>query len=390
MTDVKPTILVVDDEAEMIRKPLVRQLRRAFRGYSFLEAENGEVALDLVEKHQPKLVVLDLMMPVMDGITALERMKERQQLKKTRVLVYTAAADKELRIRALKIGAIDYLDKTSPIEEVLARVHNFLSMESTDEALIQAHAANEVKSRFLSSMISKLKEPIADTLSLTQVLNLETDAALSDDQKGYISEITHNSETLLSLLEWLSKLHRIENNKLFSGFKNISIENVVEDVLELVTPTAQSSNITIKAPSSDTVFPKIRTDETLLSQALRVVLHETLKHCHSGAEVSIDLLKTDDESLRIIIKDNRQTEQTPETNLDMDPLELLSDEHFLEDNTGPDIGLNIMQQVMEALGGKIDFSNEANIGHSCAIELPLKHQRSDVFERLYGERQALM
>ncbi|MBT7485442.1 MAG: response regulator, partial [Rhodospirillales bacterium] len=64
----KPKILIVDDEADNIRKPLVRQLRREFRDYEFLEAENGEIALGLIEENRPALVILDLMMPVMNGI----------------------------------------------------------------------------------------------------------------------------------------------------------------------------------------------------------------------------------------------------------------------------------------------------------------------------------
>ena len=124
----KTKILVVDDEADLIRKPMVRQLRRAFADAEIMEASNGSEALEMVKAHQPDLVILDLMMPVMNGIDVLNELREQDLLDTTRVVVLTAASDDQVRLQALKMGALDYLDKAIPMDEFNARIQNFMSM----------------------------------------------------------------------------------------------------------------------------------------------------------------------------------------------------------------------------------------------------------------------
>ena len=70
----KQKILVVDDEVEFIRKPLVRQLNRIFEDFEILEAGNGKEAIEIIAEHHPELVILDLMMPVMNGIDTLHEL----------------------------------------------------------------------------------------------------------------------------------------------------------------------------------------------------------------------------------------------------------------------------------------------------------------------------
>jgi len=143
-------IMIVDDEVEYIRKPLVRQLKRAFPKYDYLEAGNGKEALKLLETEQPVLVILDIMMPVMNGLDTLKVMKEQGCLETTNVLVYTASADQTIHLEMLAIGAMDVLNKTAPMEELNARIGNHLLLAQRSEALKEAmNALNAATKREL-------------------------------------------------------------------------------------------------------------------------------------------------------------------------------------------------------------------------------------------------
>jgi DNA-binding response OmpR family regulator len=114
------TVLVVDDEP-MVRDVVVRYLRR--EGYDTLEAGDGLDAQDLLRRHEPSLVVLDLMLPGMDGLQLCQWIRSRSQLP---VIMLTARAEEADRIVGLELGADDYLTKPFSPRELAARVRTVL------------------------------------------------------------------------------------------------------------------------------------------------------------------------------------------------------------------------------------------------------------------------
>lgn len=113
-------ILVCDDERD-IRSALKIYLSN--EGYGIYEAENGAQALDVLEKHsvEIKLVLLDIMMPVMDGITAMARMREKYNIP---VILLTAKSEDTDKVLGLNVGADDYVTKPFNVVELLARVRS--------------------------------------------------------------------------------------------------------------------------------------------------------------------------------------------------------------------------------------------------------------------------
>ncbi|NLP49743.1 response regulator transcription factor [Bacillus sp. RO1] len=113
-------ILVVDDEADM-REMLDMYLHK--ENYQVLHAENGEEALDLLYDHEVDLIILDVMMPVMDGFTACKKIREKYMMP---ILMLTAKSDEWDKVRGLKLGADDYVMKPFSPKELLARVEALL------------------------------------------------------------------------------------------------------------------------------------------------------------------------------------------------------------------------------------------------------------------------
>lgn len=114
------SVLVVDDEADM-REMVGMYLQK--ENYQVLHAENGEQAIDILYDHEVDLIILDVMMPVMDGFTACKKIREKYMMP---VLMLTAKSDEWDKVRGLKLGADDYVMKPFSPKELLARVEALL------------------------------------------------------------------------------------------------------------------------------------------------------------------------------------------------------------------------------------------------------------------------
>jgi PAS domain S-box-containing protein len=159
-------ILVVDDMPDN-RNLLVQQLRR--KGHRVSEAADGAAALALIGADRPDLVLLDLMMPVMDGFGVLERLKgDGGPL--LPVIVLTAATEREARMRALTLGAHEFLNKPFDTEELFLRIGTLLRLKDAQEELRQQAAELEAQAAELESQATELADQAAELELLNESL----------------------------------------------------------------------------------------------------------------------------------------------------------------------------------------------------------------------------
>src|ERR1700689_4510603 len=128
MTAKAATILVVDDE------PQIRRVMRATltaQGYAIVEARDGQEALEKLRSERPDLVLLDVNMPVMDGLEACREIRRGSDVA---IIMLTVRSSEQDKVRALDAGADDYVVKPFGIQELLARVRAALRRSSSDEA----------------------------------------------------------------------------------------------------------------------------------------------------------------------------------------------------------------------------------------------------------------
>jgi two-component system cell cycle response regulator len=126
------TILVADDEP-INRKLIQRRLERA--GYSVLVAENGREAVEAALAHLPDLIILDVMMPVMDGLEACRLIKDNEATRAIPVIFLSARDETDVKVSGLSLGADDYISKPFKAEELLARVEVAMRLKRERERL---------------------------------------------------------------------------------------------------------------------------------------------------------------------------------------------------------------------------------------------------------------
>ena len=161
MSDMKGNLLVVDDN-EMNRDMLSRRLSR--RGNTVTTAENGQIALDLIEQNSYDVILLDIMMPGISGIDVLKTLRQSYLPADLPIIMATAKSENEDIIEALKLGANDYVTKPLDFPVVLARVNTQLTLKYSQDALKSAHdrmkrdlnAAAEIQQTLLPYDLPKL------------------------------------------------------------------------------------------------------------------------------------------------------------------------------------------------------------------------------------------
>ncbi len=127
-------IAIVDDEVDIV-KLVSENLEKA--GYKTVKFYNGTDLLRFIDKTQPELIILDLMLPDIDGIEICKRIKNNENLSRIKIIMLTARADEADKIIGLEIGADDYVIKPFSVKELVARVKAVLRRELTKEEIIK-------------------------------------------------------------------------------------------------------------------------------------------------------------------------------------------------------------------------------------------------------------
>ncbi|PKD42685.1 response regulator transcription factor [Rhodohalobacter barkolensis] len=145
----KQTILVVDDEQDLLDL-IEYNLKK--EGYKVLKAENGQQGIEMAKEHHPNLVLLDIMMPKMDGIQVCEKMRANPDLKSIPVIFLTARSDEKTEVEGLDIGADDFITKPISTTKLLSRIKAVLRRyDETEEEVnkLEVHDLKIDKDRYI-------------------------------------------------------------------------------------------------------------------------------------------------------------------------------------------------------------------------------------------------
>ena len=201
-------ILIVDDVPKNIQLAgsiLQRQ------DYNIFFANNGETALNLAQTNAFDLILLDIMMPGMDGFEVCEQLKKDPNTREIPVIFLTAKTDTESTIKGFDIGAVDYVTKPFNEKELLARVRTHLELRAARESLREA---NVTKDKFFSIIAHDMKNPFNALLGLSKLLLNNFDVFDEDKKKYFIQNIYQSSDQGYKLLENLLDWSRMQTGKM--------------------------------------------------------------------------------------------------------------------------------------------------------------------------------
>jgi len=215
MTKTKPSILMVDDEPANLQLLSVALAT----DYKLFIAHSGAMALQVVSRSPPDLILLDVMMPEMNGFQVCERIKAQPALRHIPVIFLTALSDSESENIGLSLGAVDYISKPIKVGIARRRIANLLECERLRHALEvqrdqleekvaertmalsiameEAQASHRTRTRFLNSLTHELRTPITLIMGITEITLINTS---DPDQVDNLAKVQRAAEQLSLLI----------------------------------------------------------------------------------------------------------------------------------------------------------------------------------------------
>jgi len=282
-----PLVLIVDDLPENLAV-LGNILRN--EGYQIAIANNGMQAVSITVTRKPDLVLLDVAMPQMDGLTACRLMKENPLTENIPVIFLTARTDTTDVLKGFDAGAVDYISKPFKAAELLARVSTHIELKQSRDLIIKQKSELstllETKDKLFSIVSHDLRSPFAGLLTLVNIMVETYDSYEKEELRESLMLIRNTSDQLHSLIQNLLNWARLQNRVLEYRPSKLHLLTQIRKSVEVLTMNSAKKGITLKC-DVDNDF-QVTADPDMLRIILHNLLGNAIKFSNTGSSVFIE------------------------------------------------------------------------------------------------------
>lgn len=364
------TVLIVDDTEENI-DILVEALADE---YGVSVVMDGETALESLKAENPDIILLDIMMPGINGYEVCKRIKADKNTEDIPIIFLTAVTDIESKEKGFELGAVDYITKPFEILEVKARVRTHLSLRLANNELSEKNQKLEEKTKELRAVVNELeafsytvshdlKSPLRAIEAYSKIILEEQAAMPGNGQNEMIQNIKSICGNMLVMIEKLLEYSKMTSldickepvniskmfNRAFAQFKSIYSERIIEFEFE-------------------TGIPVVLADATLIEQVICNIISNSVKFTKNKEKASIVVgCKRGTREYIFYVRDNG-------VGFDMEFSEKLfgifQRMHSPDDFEGTGIGLATVRKIIQRHGGKTWIDGKVNEGATIYFTLP--------------------
>ena len=362
-----PLVLVVDDNPRNVQVLGSILIKNRLNPAA---AKNGAQALKFVKKKKPDLILLDIMMPEMDGFEVCKRLKQDEATKEIPIIFMTAKSEKEDIVKGLKLGAVDYVTKPFNTDELMARVNTHLELKAAKDTIIlqkeKLKQANAAKDKFFSIISHDLKNLFNVLLNYSELLTMQKEYLNAEQKEKCIKHILHSSTQgyglLKNLLEWsTSQTSSIVSKPIVLNLKSLVAENI-----EFSSSNANAKSITLSSSIAETTT--VFADKHMLNTIIRNLLSNAIKFTETEGKVEI-FSEEKDTKVEIVIADTG-VGMTPQNIEKLFRIDVNHTTIGTSKETGSGLGLNLCKEFVEKNGGTIRAESELGKGSRFYICLP--------------------
>ncbi|MEO5347501.1 MAG: response regulator [Magnetococcus sp. YQC-9] len=353
-----PKILIVDDETTNI-DVLVGLLEEECKT---VVAKNGEQALRraLVKPH-PDLILLDIIMPDIDGFEVCRRLKENPETSDIPIIFITGKESEQDETRGLSVGAVDFIRKPFSPVVALARIQTHLALQ---RQRCHLRELNELKNRFLGMAAHDLRNPLNSIAGLSEILL--TMPLEESEKRDFIHTIHEVSGQMLQLIHDLLDVSTIESGQFVLEKRSCDVVALLGERLELLRVTARDKEVTIREDFQAT--RPILADPDRLAQVIDNLVSNAIKFSPSGSEITVRCGYMH-ERLFLQVVDQGPGIPDAERHRLFGAFQRLSTRPTAQEkSTG--LGLSIVKRIVDAHHGEIVVANNADCGAIFTCFLP--------------------
>ena len=287
MESQKKVILVVDDIEQNVT--VISQILRS-NGYQVLAAFSGEQALKMLEKRTPDLILLDVMLPDINGFEVCKRIKQNKSISDIPIIFLSALSEAETKVEGLEVGGVDYITKPFQESEVLARVKVHLRIRHLEierkEHIEKLILQNEAKDRLMQIVSHDLRSPLSGIHSLSEILFKGEEAKDVTLVREFSELISSTAANLMHLVNDLLDLAKVESGKLQIMPMEFDIALTIRSCVRLQKNVALNKGVTFVEIYSSPVI-NIEADEPKLVQVINNLLSNAIKFTPKGGTITV-------------------------------------------------------------------------------------------------------
>ncbi|NPA94191.1 MAG: response regulator [Thermodesulfobacteria bacterium] len=285
-------ILLVDDEPVNLK---ILSAMLAPEGYEIHQAASGPEALSMVKEVQPDIVLLDVMMPEMDGFQVCQKLKQDEETRIIPVVMVTALQEKIHRQQAMEAGADDFISKPVDRIELIIRVKSLLRIKRYQDELLknysilkeknrQLQEAERVKEGLTHMIIHDLRGPLTSISMNIDLSLMKLDP--SAEIKKYLENAQQHCDYLDQMIQGLLDIYRMEEGKLDLNLSETDPRDLIHEVIEQLRPQMEIKKLTLdfKQPPD---CPTLMLDRNLIKRVVANLLDNAVRHTPSQGQITI-------------------------------------------------------------------------------------------------------
>jgi signal transduction histidine kinase len=373
---VTASILVVDDD------PVVRSLMRATLerdGFTVIEARDGVEACRLYEEHHPDLLLVDLVMPHMDGFELCRVLRGRAESAYVPIVVATSLDDVPSIARAYDAGATDFIPKplnwlvlNHRVRYILRASRAFEELRRNQDRLIAAkeaaEAANRAKSEFLANMSHELRTPLNAIIGFSGMMSDRMFGPLNEKYAEYANIIGDSGRHLVAIITDILDLAKADADRLLLTEEQVEIAEVVELGSKIIEDMARRAQIEFVSEINKPL-PAMIGDPAKLTQILVNLLSNAVKFTAPGGTVRLTSEQPLSQGITFRVEDTGIGMSPDQIPIALAPFGQVGNS-LTRQHDGVGLGLPLTKRLVELHGGTIEIDSEPGKGTIASVHLP--------------------
>ena len=363
-------ILIVDD---VMSNVLLLKVLLTNEKFAIATANNGQQALEQVDKEHPDLVLLDVMMPDLSGFEVAQRLKANPDTADIPIIFLTALNSTTDIVKGFQVGANDFISKPFNKEELIIRVTHQISLVAAKRIILkkteELQRTIAGRDKLYSVIAHDLRSPMGSIKMVLNMLILNLPAEkIGDEMYELLTMANQTTEDVFSLLDNLLKWTKSQIGSLNVVYQDIDVVEVVDSVVDIFNIVAGLKKITIREEKTEKL--PVNADIDMLKTVIRNLLSNAIKFSNEGSEVLVKMEEQGDMVVVSVKDEGCGIDEEGQKKL------LHTDTHFstfgTKNEEGSGLGLLLCQDFVVKNGGKLWFTSKKGEGSTFYFSIPLK------------------
>ncbi len=367
MFEENPKILIIDDIASNIQV-VANVLKK--HNFNISYAQNGKTGIERAKQIDFDLILLDIMMPEMDGYEVCEKLKKVPKTKDVPVIFLTAKTTEDSLRKGFESGGVDFISKPFKTAELIARVNTHIQLKTVREILsktnIRLQEANFSKDKLLSIIAHDLRNPFSVLITFSKLLLDSYDDFKKDDVINYLKTFYQTSKQGYNLLDNLLKWSKSQTGAMEVEGEVIDFNDIVEENITLLNSQAKSKEIELINEVPKNIFAFA--DLNMILTVIRNLISNAIKFTNLRGKVVVKG-RNYDKYIEISIKDNGIG--IPEEDLEkIFRIDIKYSTEGTANERGSGLGLVLCKEFIEKNLGTLKANSKIDEGSEFIFTLP--------------------